>query len=162
MLKVSKGNEKGKKQIIVFRASGQSGTSWVVEGPAQGEHTGHHPQSPQYLAHPIPHAFSLSRVRILVSSCSPSLSANKHPKIPAGEICPLQQWCEQEERERVSGREWAEPWQTQRTHHSELLRQAKGREESGWCWAGEDEMWIWCRGEAQVSLPGAVTAFWGG
>lgn len=34
------------------------------------------------LAHPIPHGFSLSRVRILVSSCSPSLSQRA---APAGE-----------------------------------------------------------------------------
>lgn len=120
------------------------------------------PQYPQYLAHPTPHGFSLSRVRIQVSSCSSSLSANKHPKIPAGEICPLQQRCEQEEREHVSGRERAEPQQTQLTHHSKLLRQTKGSEESGWCRAGEDEIWIRGCGEAQVSLPGVVTAFWGG
>lgn len=32
----------------------------------------------------------------------------------------------------------------------------KGREESGWCQAGEDEIKIWGCGEAQVSLPGSL------
>ena len=64
--------------------------------------------------------------------------------------------CEQEEGDRGQEGSVQSPSTLGSLTRGRLLRLVKGAEESGWCRAGEDEMRIQGRGEAQVSLPASL------